>query len=381
MVAPPQHVALTRVTSTPLPSLWCVAPAGSAEGEHQSASRVKALTQGLLLHFRFNSTLPQSPQRRKHRRARKYSRLQLTAAAAVAAGALGATGLSVGTASWSAAIGNVTGTAHTVSRAPAGQAGSSAVDSVIGMKSRAAAANPWQPLSQAAGVQLDSQQVSAAASAAGTRARTAHTSARRMQAAHASAARSAAAQANAAHSNTAQAHAGQARQAKDKAAQPQQVKAKAATAAPYLIYDSISPTAIPAKQRVATYVNGAYAASSAAVAGRGSVLWIDTNGSDPAASALDVEPGDATPAGAAQWVDQKLTANSHGLAIVYTMQSEWQQVKDSIVGLPAWMQSRVRYWIADPTGVPHMVPGSSATQWYWGNSYDITTANPDFQIG
>ena len=42
-------------------------------------------------------------------------------------------------------------------------------------------------------------------------------------------------------------------------------------------------------------------------------------------------------------------------------------------------QSHVRYWIADPTGVPHVVPGSSATQWYWGSSYDITTANPNFQ--
>jgi len=45
---------------------------------------------------------------------------------------------------------------------------------------------------------------------------------------------------------------------------------------------------------------------------------------------------------------------------------------------PRW-RSRVRYWIADPTGVPHVVAGSGATQWYWGNSYDITTANPDFQ--
>ena len=42
------------------------------------------------------------------------------------------------------------------------------------------------------------------------------------------------------------------------------------------------------------------------------------------------------------------------------------------------MQSKVRYWIADPTGVPHVVAGASATQWYWGNSYDITTANPNF---
>ena len=46
--------------------------------------------------------------------------------------------------------------------------------------------------------------------------------------------------------------------------------------------------------------------------------------------------------------------------------------------LPHQMQSRIRWWIADPTGVPHIVPGSSATQWYWGSSYDITTAAPRF---
>jgi hypothetical protein len=25
-----------------------------------------------------------------------------------------------------------------------------------------------------------------------------------------------------------------------------------------------------------------------------------------------------------------------------------------------------------------VVPGSHATQWYWGDHYDITTANPGF---
>ncbi len=108
------------------------------------------------------------------------------------------------------------------------------------------------------------------------------------------------------------------------------------------------------------------------------MLWIDTNGSDPAANVLDVEPGDATPAGAAQWVKHRLSSQPHSVAIVYTMRSDWQQVKDNVAALPGWMQSKVRYWIADPTGVPHVVAGSSATQWYWGNSYDITTANPDF---
>jgi hypothetical protein len=162
-------------------------------------------------------------------------------------------------------------------------------------------------------------------------------------------------------------------------ARPAHPKASAMPASPYLIYDSVTPGTIPGGQRVATYVNGSYAASAGAVSGRGQVLWIDTNGSDTAASVLDVEPGDATPAGAAQWVHAKLGSQPHSVAIVYTMRSDWQQVKDNMATLPTWMQSRVRYWIADPTGVPHMVDGANATQWYWGTSYDITTANAGFE--
>ena len=63
---------------------------------------------------------------------------------------------------------------------------------------------------------------------------------------------------------------------------------------------------------------------------------------------------------------------------MYTYRSAWQTVKASVASLPSWMQAKVRYWIADPTGVPHMVPGANATQWYWGQSYDISTANPGF---
>jgi len=146
---------------------------------------------------------------------------------------------------------------------------------------------------------------------------------------------------------------------------------------PYLIYDSVTPTAIPWGQRVATYSDGPYQASSASVAGR-DVLWIDTNGSNIDANALDVEPGDATPAGAAAWVSARLYKHPYDSAIVYTMRAEWGAVLASIQTLPSWMQNNVRYWIADPTGTPHMVPGAMATQWYWGSSYDITTANPGF---
>jgi hypothetical protein len=150
-------------------------------------------------------------------------------------------------------------------------------------------------------------------------------------------------------------------------------------ARPYEMYDSVTPSAIPGGKAVATYADGPYAAAPSQVAGRPSVTWIDTNGSDPkGASVLDVEPGDATPQMAATWAGQRLDDHPHGQAVIYTMLSDWTATKDAIAGLPGWQQHQVRYWIADPTGTPHLVPGSSATQWYWGTSYDISTVTPGF---
>jgi hypothetical protein len=157
-----------------------------------------------------------------------------------------------------------------------------------------------------------------------------------------------------------------------------QSKAAGGSSQPETFYDSVAPTAIPAGQKVATYADGPYQASGAAVAGRGNVLWIDTNGTNTHANALDVEPGDATPAEAASWVSAKLAASPHTDAIVYTFEAEWGSVQSNIAALPSWMQSHVKYWIADPTGTPHIVPGAAATQWYWGSSYDISMAKPGF---
>ncbi len=165
------------------------------------------------------------------------------------------------------------------------------------------------------------------------------------------------------------------------AAKPKPVarpKPPAAPAKPYTIYDSVTPSSIPAGKAAAVYANGSYAASPSQATGHGKVLWIDVNGSNPSANVLDVEPGDASPAGAAVWAQQRLSSHPKETAIIYTMLSQWQAVKGNVAHLPGWMQSKVRYWIADPTGVPHVVAGSSATQWYWGAHYDITTANPEF---
>jgi hypothetical protein len=146
----------------------------------------------------------------------------------------------------------------------------------------------------------------------------------------------------------------------------------------YTFYDSTTPAEIPAHQQIAAYADGEYAVDRSSVSDPAQVIWIDVNGGDTNATALDVEPGDATPSEVAGWVRARLTAHPGAVAIVYTMRSDWAAAKASVATLPASMRDQVRWWIADPTGQPHIVPGSQATQWYWGPDYDINSAVPGF---
>ena len=296
--------------------------------------------------------------------ARKHPRVSLIAASAAAVSVLGAAGFAAGAAPWGQAVGNVMSTTQVNASAASGQPGASLFEAITGAK-----AQDGKPL---AGGQLDTVR-------SATEAKNAAAAAQR-QAAVATAQRAAKAQAVAKQQAAAKQAAAKQAAAKQAAARAAAAKAKAhaAPASPYLIYDSVKPEKLPHGKAAAVYSNGRYAASSSQMRGRDSVLWIDTNGSDPGADVLDVEPGDATPYGAARWVQHRLSAQPNSVAIVYTMRSQWQAVKDNVAHLPGWMQSKVRYWIADPTGVPHVVPGSNATQWYWGDSFDVTTANPDF---
>jgi hypothetical protein len=294
--------------------------------------------------------------------ARKHSRMSLLAAGAAAAGMLGVAGV---TASSAQAIGNVADPAHATSQSASSQSNSAALDEVLGVQAHKA-----QPAhANVTAVSKPAKTATAPKPAAATKPAPA---AKPAPATKPAAATKAAAPAHAAHARTDAAQ----HPAAHKAAAP---KANPGPTKPYLVYDSVTPGALPSNQPAAVYADGAYAASSSQVAGHHSVLWIDTNGSDPNANALDVEPGDATPAGAAVWINSHLQSQPHSEAIIYTMRSDWSAVQDSVSTLPSWMQSHVKYWIADPTGVPHVVPGSSATQWYWGSSYDISTANPNFQ--
>ena len=278
---------------------------------------------------------------------RKHSRLSVFAATAATAGVLGAAGAVVASAPWSAAAGDAAKTVQ--SGWTAGRA--AAFDSVTGGK-----------------VQLDALRSPATGGSSTVDATTA---------AHV----------------FGTAHQAAVKPTVDKPAKPAPAKhaqkpapakhvAMHKHAKQYQIWDSVTPSSLPSGKAAAVYANGAYAASVGQVTGHKSLLWIDTNGSNPAANVLDVEPGDATPAGAAAWAQQRLAQHPHSVAIIYTMLSSWQAVKDHVSHLPKAQQDNVRYWIADPTGVDHIVPGASATQWYWGTNVDISTASPALtQVG
>jgi hypothetical protein len=140
----------------------------------------------------------------------------------------------------------------------------------------------------------------------------------------------------------------------------------------------VLPAAIPAGRIIAAYADGPHPSPVAETLGASRVIWIDIEGTDTAAEAIDVEPGCASPLAAATWARAKLSADPAGTAIIYTNISEWAIVRVDVASLPAWMQTHLRWWIADPTGEPHVVPGSQATQWYWGPKYDISTALAGF---
>jgi hypothetical protein len=140
-------------------------------------------------------------------------------------------------------------------------------------------------------------------------------------------------------------------------------------------YDSATPQNIPPHAPMAAYADGGYAASPQEVAGH-HVMWIDTNGSDPRANALDIEPGDATPQQAAVWVQEHNQVEPGVKPVLYMSRGQWPAVQASVSSLPRYEQNKVLYWVADPGGPAHL-PGAWATQYQWdGNQYDVDAAAP-----
>lgn len=142
-------------------------------------------------------------------------------------------------------------------------------------------------------------------------------------------------------------------------------------------YDSAPHEFPPEARTVSLYVNGLYAWRGPLAHTWERVLWIDVFGTAPGqASVLDVETGDAGPSQVPGWCEERLTAVPDSLLRLYCNISTWETVKKQVATMPALARGRVRYWIANPTGAPHLVPGSAATQWDWGESWDTSSYGP-----
>lgn len=93
----------------------------------------------------------------------------------------------------------------------------------------------------------------------------------------------------------------------------------------------------------------------------------------------DCESGDLSPVEAASWAVGELWYSRR--PTIYCNLSTWPYVIQALK-LHGVNQSMIDWWIADPTGVPHLVPGSVATQDRWHSlgqtgplNVDLSTTN------
>lgn len=149
------------------------------------------------------------------------------------------------------------------------------------------------------------------------------------------------------------------------------------------LYDSTQPLECPHESAyMAIYSNGRYKADRAAVqaAYPDTTIWnIDVLGNNPSgASIFDIEKYDGQPDQVLSWVPDRLDAVPNSPARLYCNISTWPSVRLYVARLSPQDREWVRYWIANPTGRPHIVPGAEATQWDWLTLYDISEITSSF---
>jgi hypothetical protein len=157
-------------------------------------------------------------------------------------------------------------------------------------------------------------------------------------------------------------------------------KAKPKPQAPdaYGIYDSSTAEAIPKGKVQAVYSNGLYAAPVTDEKDHPRTLWIDVTGGNPKADVLDIESEDAGWWQAGPWAEAAYKDHPNRPVIEYTAYGTWAADKASVAEYAPNVD--VKWWVASPSGIPHLVPGSSATQWYWGTWYNVSETTQGFWV-
>lgn len=150
------------------------------------------------------------------------------------------------------------------------------------------------------------------------------------------------------------------------------------------MYDSINPDLIPAGlvgpgDYVALYRNGRFAATPEQAARWDNRFFIDVIG-DAAdeCSIADIETGDMTVDEIPPWCERRHSEHPRGMLRIYVNLGNWPAARLRVAELQPEVIDLVRWWVANPTGSPHIVPGSDATQWLWQGSYDQSLCHETF---
>lgn len=150
------------------------------------------------------------------------------------------------------------------------------------------------------------------------------------------------------------------------------------------MYDAVEWSLIPRSAGyLAVYVNGMFAADTGEVSATfpsARIYLIDVNGTDPGASIKDVETGDITPENVPTAVNARFDAHPDSLCRVYVNLDNWAETKANLLhNVAPEHKAQLRWWVANPTGIPHFVPGSNATQYKFGTDYDTSIIGDAFK--
>jgi LysM repeat protein len=126
------------------------------------------------------------------------------------------------------------------------------------------------------------------------------------------------------------------------------------------MYDAVNASAIPASAGyVAGYVDGPVSHWTSIDWDRfqnARLLTITVTGATANADVIDVENGDASVQTAIDWITR------YPNRIIYINKSTFEANQTALSAIA----DKCRFWIADWTNIPHLYPGSIATQWTSG---------------
>lgn len=138
------------------------------------------------------------------------------------------------------------------------------------------------------------------------------------------------------------------------------------------MYDSTDAAMLPAGAPLyAGYIDGDWPSAGAIIARfpEADVVTITVLGA-LGAKVADCEPGNLTPAAAANWADTEIRGGRR--PTIYCDVADEPAVAAELAAWELAFGDQVDWWAADWTGVPHLVPGSVATQWESSAGYDTS---------